>query len=105
MKYQLRVRPAADSDVDAAADYIAQHSLGAALKFYDAVDLTYRQLRDHPKRWRLYEIGHPRLTDLRKRSVETFRSYLVFYRIDGAVVEIIRVLHGARDLPSILDNG
>jgi len=47
-------------------------------------------------------LAHPRLNDLRKRSVKGFDSYLVFYRIDADMVEIIRVLHGARDIPSLL---
>jgi plasmid stabilization system protein ParE len=35
------------------------------------------------------------------------RDYPIFYRVDADIVEIIRVLHGARDLPRILeeDNG
>jgi plasmid stabilization system protein ParE len=40
--------------------------------------------------------------DLRKCSVDGFADILVFYRVDADMVEVIRVLHGARDLPSIL---
>jgi hypothetical protein len=31
-----------------------------------------------------------------------FTTYLIFYRADCGVVEIIRVLHGARDIPAAL---
>jgi plasmid stabilization system protein ParE len=37
MKYRLRISPAADADVDAAALFIAQDNLPAALRFFDAV--------------------------------------------------------------------
>ncbi|MGD0137877.1 MAG: type II toxin-antitoxin system RelE/ParE family toxin [Tepidisphaeraceae bacterium] len=102
MNYKLRILPAADADVDDAALFIAKDNLTAALKFYDAVDQTYRRIREHPNRWPRYELDHPSLADLRKRSVAKFDNYLIFYRIEADVVEIIRVLHGARDIPSAL---
>jgi toxin ParE1/3/4 len=102
MSYSRRILPAADADVDSAAEYIAQDNLDAALRFYDAVESTYRELRDNPKRWPVHELDHPRLTNIRKRAVIGFGNYLVFYRVEQPVVEIIRVLHGARDVPSIL---
>ncbi len=102
MKYKLRILPAADTDVDDAALFIAKNNLTAALKFYDAVDHTYRQIREHPNRWPRYELEHPDLANLHKRSVVKFDKYLVFYRTEADVVEIIRVLHGARDIPSAL---
>ena len=40
MKYTLRITPAAEADVDEAATFIAEDSLNAALRFYDAVELT-----------------------------------------------------------------
>ena len=102
MNYKLRILPAADADVDDAALFIAKDNLTAALKFYDAVDQTYRRIREHPNRWPRYELDHPGLGNLHKRSVVKFDSYLIFYRIQTGVVEIIRVLHGAMDIPSAL---
>jgi toxin ParE1/3/4 len=49
-------------------------------------------------------LTHPRLIEVRKRSVIGFRNYLVFYRVDSGRVEIIRVLHGARDISAILSD-
>src|SRR5258708_3482572 len=104
MSRRLCVLPSADADVDAAAGYIAMDSVDAATRFLDAVDETYRDLRDHPRRWPVYGLSDPRLKDVRKRAVIGFRNYLVFYRAKGSVVEVIRVLHGARDLPSVLSD-
>jgi toxin ParE1/3/4 len=102
MKYRLRVYPAADADVDDAALFIAQDNLNAALRFYDAVEKTLIQIRAHPLRWPLYELDYPRLATLRKCAVSGFRNYLIFYLIDYDIVEVIRVLHGARDIPAVL---
>lgn len=102
MKFRLSVFPAAESDVDAAAQFIARDNLDAALRFYDSVESTYRQIRDHPTRWPRYELDDPRLANLARCSVVKFPKYLVFYRVEGPQVEVIRVLHGARDIPAIL---
>jgi toxin ParE1/3/4 len=99
MSNRLRILPAADADVDEAALFIARDSIEAALRFYDAVDTTLRELRAHPKRWPVYSMEHPRLADLRKRAVKGFPNYLVFYRYEDGIVEVIRVLHGARNIP------
>jgi plasmid stabilization system protein ParE len=66
MKYAVRIRPAVDADVDGAAVFIARDNIGAALRFYDAVERTLRQIREHPNRWPRYELDHPRLAGLRK---------------------------------------
>jgi toxin ParE1/3/4 len=102
MSHALRILPAAEVDIDAAAAYIARDNLKAALRFYDAVEHAYLELAEHPKRWPRYELDHPRLAKLRKRSVAGFKNYLIFYHTICDVVEIIRVLHGARDIPSLL---
>jgi len=82
--------------------FIARDNLEAALAFYDAVERTYREIARHPKRSLRYELDHPRLKELRRRGVVGFASSLVFYRVDAEGVEVIRVLHGARDIPSVL---
>ena len=40
--------------------------------------------------------------ELRFFPVSRFKKYLVFYRPVAGGIEVLRVLHGARDLPSIL---
>ena len=42
--------------------------------------------------------------EIRQWRVKDFKDYLIFYRIQDARVEILRVLHGARDLEGILSN-
>ena len=104
MSFSLRILPAADADLDEAALYIARDSEEQALRLYDAADATFRLLREHPERWPLCELNHPRLKDLRRCSIVGFRNHLVFYHLEGEVVEVIRILHGARDILPILSS-
>ncbi len=39
---------------------------------------------------------------MRRCTVVGFRNHLVFYGIEGDVVEVVRILHGARDIPVVL---
>jgi toxin ParE1/3/4 len=52
-----------------------------------------------------YDPDELRYADLRYFPVSRFRMYLVFYRpVDGGI-EVLRVLHGARDIHGILAEG
>ncbi len=42
MRFDLRILPAADADLDEAAHYIAHDSREQALRLYDAADSTFR---------------------------------------------------------------
>lgn len=102
MTYGLRIRPAADQDVDYIADFIAQRSVDQAVRFYDSIAATYQLILEAPERWPLCELELERLRDVRKRSVVKFRNHFVFYRIDADMVEVVRVFHGAQDFPTLL---
>jgi toxin ParE1/3/4 len=102
MRYGVRIVPAADVEVDELALFIAEDDLEAALRFYDAVESTYRRIADNPTQYQVYPLADPRLAGVRRAIVEGFPNHLIFYRVDGDMVEIIRVLHGARDLPPTL---
>ena len=39
---------------------------------------------------------------MRALPIPGFPDYLIFSRYDGATVEVIRVIHGARDILAIL---
>ena len=69
MTFVLRIRPAADHDIDAAAAYIAQDSLEQAFRFYDSIEDTFRLIRENPFAWPVYDpIDHVRLVGLRWRK-------------------------------------
>ena len=95
----LLKRPAFFRDLDHYSSRIAVDNPGAARRFVVAAEATCEQLRKHP------EIGHQenfrKLRGIRSWRVDGFGSYLVFYRFDGTTVEVLRLLHGALDLPGL----
>jgi toxin ParE1/3/4 len=102
MKYRLIVLPAADKDVEDIAFFIAKESMDAALRFFEAVTKSYEEIRSTPLAWTELEGRTPPLAGLHKRGVKTFRNYLIFYRVTHDTIHVLRVLHGARDIPDVL---
>ncbi len=103
MIYGLRMLPAAERDVDEIARFIARDRMEAALRFYDAVQGTTDQIREYPVRSRRYENQGVDLKNIRVCPVKGYADFLIFYRVDADMVEILRVIHGARDIPAIFE--
>lgn len=103
MTPRYHLRPAAARDLDEQAAYLAQEaSLETALRFYDDASATFENLARMPGMGERRESGHPRLAELRVWRVEGFEKHLIFYQPADDGIEIIRVLHGARDIDRIL---
>jgi plasmid stabilization system protein ParE len=100
----LLVRPQADQDIDLAADfYVREANVNTALWFLVAVDQVFERLAMHPQIGTSAKNLEPRLALVRYWPVPGFETYLVFYLPLPGVVEILRMLHGARDLPRVFD--
>lgn len=98
----VRVTPAAELDIGRISQYLASTSLAIADEFIDAADRTMREIERNPGAGALYGFEDSRLHGIRRRAVEGFQNHLVFYREIGDGVEIVRVLHGARDVTAQL---
>ena len=71
--------------------------------FYEAVDRTLAALLQQPRRGAVQEWLTGTLAGCRRWPVtRPFQVHQVFYLTNGARLEVVRVLHGARDLPSLL---
>ena len=97
------VLPAADRDLDDHYDYIARDSLDAAIRMQDAARATFAELAEMPRMGKHRPVRNPQLAGLRQWSIRGFPNHLIFYRETDEGVEILRVLHGARDLDRILE--
>lgn len=104
-KARYEVRPAARRDVAQIADYIARRSPAAGRRFFGAAEKAFREVAKWPGFGKPVESDAPELANVRCASVPGFKNYLVIYRQLPDVVEILSVLHGARDLDSILGGG
>jgi toxin ParE1/3/4 len=94
-------KPEVRRDLVEQADVIARGSINAAIRFLDAADATFDFLAANREIGQLCDFTHPETTGLRVWPMRGFPNHLVFYRPTGEGVDIVRVLHGARDLDSI----
>ena len=89
-------------DLEELSEFIRQDSPRSALRFLEAAERTFALLAAMPLMGEAYGSEEPRLAGMRRFHISGFERYLIYYRpIDGGI-EVVRVLHGARDLPSAL---
>lgn len=93
------IAPAAVGDLDAIWEFYAveRQNPDAADRVRDELFAAFQKLAKVPG------IGHFR-RDLASEPIRfwSVRSYLIIYRSEKKPIEIARVLHGARDVQSIL---
>ena len=93
---RVRYLPAAADDLEALDIYLSQFNPVTAWRTIERIRDRARDLLDMPSRGRLQtELG------LGIRALP-IGKYVLFYRIDRSDIEVIRVLHGARDVRSLL---
>jgi toxin ParE1/3/4 len=103
MKGKARIRRAAVEDLFEIANHIAQRNLSAGIRFYLAAKRQIQQIADHPRGGtKFYKTKRAELAELRFWPIRRYRTYLIFYLPTDDGIDVIRVLHGARYLPSIL---
>lgn len=77
--------------------YIADADEGAAHRFLDACDATFRFLAENPLAGSQRDFGHPRLANVRMWRVNGFEKYLIYYLPIDSGVKILHVVHHARE--------
>lgn len=93
--------PQAKADLIEIADFIGEDNPEASERFLDAAEATFGFIAAMPSVGRVYRVQSPAAQGMRVWRVEGFERYLILYRAGEARVEIVRVLHTARDFPSI----
>jgi toxin ParE1/3/4 len=93
------LRPQARLDALEIARYIARDNPRAADVFLAALEETCCGIAAMPLVGTRRSFAHPLLRDARMTPVRQFPSYLIFYRPLPRGADIIRIIHGARDLP------
>ncbi|MGO9177343.1 MAG: type II toxin-antitoxin system RelE/ParE family toxin [Desulfobaccales bacterium] len=90
-------RPLARSDLSEIWDYIADDNETRADAFVDIIDQKFQALASYPN------MGRSR--DELEEGPGSFPvgRQVIFYRVIAEGVEIIRVLHGSRDLDAIFN--
>lgn len=89
--------PIAIVDLDEITDFIAADDPKAAQRVRTAVLETASKLGQFPGLGCRPTFGAPRFADIRFLPVKQFRNYLIFYLEHGLEVEVLRIVHGARE--------
>lgn len=93
--------PQARRDLIELADYIARDSLDTAERFLNAAEAAFHLLAGMPEMGALCEFRDPEAVGVRMWSIRGFENYVVFYRPLQDGVDVVRVIHGARDIQAI----
>jgi toxin ParE1/3/4 len=89
--------PSARRDLEELSEYISRDKPVAALAFVEKLELQCRSLATNP------EMGFSRDELAANLRVWPVGNWLIFYRPAGSDIEVVRIVHGARDLPHLFE--
>jgi toxin ParE1/3/4 len=104
MMARLIVRDDADADIDDIAHFIARDNAEAGRRFYDAVLHDFRRLVAMPRIGAKRHARHPQLKNLRSWPIGGYRNYLILYLALDDGIDVLRIVHGARDVERIIES-
>lgn len=84
-------------DLEEIYDFIADDNSKAALRLIKLFERNCKSIAKTPAIGRRRDELAPGLRSL------SIRKYIIFYRYNKSRVEIIRIMHGARDISSFFD--
>lgn len=97
------VRPRADRDLEEQAVYYAtEGSPELGHRFLVAAHETFALLATQPEIGWHRPLKHPALESLRVFRVSGFERIIILYRPVPGGVDILRVVHGSRDIQALL---
>jgi toxin ParE1/3/4 len=92
--YHVDVSLPALADLDAIADYLYSKNINAGNRILDNIESRIKSLETYPLR------GYAKDDLFLGLRCLNEGHYRIFYNISDATVQILRVLHGKRDLES-----
>jgi toxin ParE1/3/4 len=94
-------RPQARLDTVEIALYIAKDNPDAAEHFLSSLQYTCEALAAMPEIGRNLRYDNKLLKGIRALPIKNFHKYFIFYRTSKGAIEIIRVIHAARDMQTL----
>lgn len=95
--------PVAIAYLDEITGHISQDNSDAAADVRTAIFDTAQSLASHPGLGIRPRFSTSRFTGIRFIPANSYANYLLFYREDTAGIEILRILHGSRNLPPLFE--
>ncbi|HAX75891.1 MAG TPA: type II toxin-antitoxin system RelE/ParE family toxin [Cyanobacteria bacterium UBA11372] len=87
----------ASRDINEIADYFSQNSIEAGERFFREFNRKCQQLVAFPNSGKSYAEIRAELRGL------SFEGYIIFYRVLDDGIEILRVVSGRRNFPSVFE--
>lgn len=101
MSYEIFKRPQAERDIEECFVYIAEDNLDAGVIFLVAVEDSLEQLAKFPLLGKQRQFQDKRFQNVRMWVVRGYENYLIFYDVTETTIEVIRVLHGSRNIEDL----
>lgn len=92
---RIRITPLAERDLEDIWFFIAQDDPAAADRLIDLLEEKYLLLASNP------QMGPARPDIAKELRYHPVGNYLLLYRVIAGGIELVRVVHGARDLLSL----
>lgn len=102
MSRVVEKKPQAKLDLIQHFIYIGEDNLDAAERFLVAVEESLDKLAVMPGMGGKREFTKPELAGIRSWVVTSFKNYIIFYKEIEGGIEVLCVLHGARDIDRVL---
>ncbi|MGI0493047.1 type II toxin-antitoxin system RelE/ParE family toxin [Alkalinema pantanalense CENA528] len=99
---ELIKRPIVIQDLLNIATYISYDNLDSGDRFLYAAEATFKLIAKTPGIGRFSGFRGSQIAQIRQYPVKGFNNYLVLYELTETTIDIVRVVHGARDLEQLL---
>jgi len=103
MAGRIVLRPIAIRDLNEQMEYLAQRSPRVAHRFYEAAEKAFAFLAELPHSGIQCEFQDYPVSELRMFRIRQFEKIVVFFTPIENGIEVLRVLHSARDIQSIFE--
>jgi toxin ParE1/3/4 len=104
MKSPIHRRPEAKLDLLQHYVYLARQNVEVAKRFLTSAQDAAKTLARFPGMGAARPVKNPALAGLRMWPIKRFENYLILYLPTSIGIDIVRVLHGARDIDTIFDS-
>jgi toxin ParE1/3/4 len=96
-------RQQARHDLIEIADHFDQVDPALADRFLEAAERTFAILESMSRMGAPFPLVESRLRGMRHHPIQSFPNHLVFYLPTPVGIEVVRVLHGARNVKHVLE--
>jgi toxin ParE1/3/4 len=101
MTLRIFKRPQAEADIEECFVYIAEGDFESGITFLQAVEESLNELSEFPLLGKTRNFASAELRMIRMWHVKGHENYLIFYTYSDNLIDLIRILHGARDAENL----